>query len=90
MKKHESKFDSHGTKALRNEVAGLPRDAGLSEKSVSKVRSGRVNESKEAFSEETLQKLQQKWNELIKPVTGFDSYEAMRASVNSELGRSFS
>ena len=89
MKKHATKFDSHKFKMDRNEAAGLERDAGLKEQSAQKVRAGNVNESKETFSEEAEKIMREKWIEMAKPVTGFDGYEEMRASVNAELARQF-
>lgn len=86
MKQHSSKFDSHVLKLARNEVAGLPRLAGLSG-NAGKVRHGRVHESKETFSPESLKKLDERWNEIVQPVTGFDNYEDLRMRINKELGR---
>jgi len=86
MKQHASKFNSHGFKLARNEAAGLPRLAGL-HRNAGKVRSGRVNESKETFSPEALKKLDQKWIDIVKLATGFDCYEDMRHSINEELRR---
>ena len=90
MKKHDSKFDSHLFKLARNEAAGLKRDAGLDKsKNPGKVRKGKVNESGKAFSAEAQQMMDQVWNRLLKPVTGYDSYAEMREAINKELGRSF-
>ena len=89
MKAHTSKFDTHKFKLERNEIAGLPRLAGIQNDNPGKVRRGKVNESKEVFSAESLEKLRSVWTERLKPVTGFDSYEEMRTSINTELGRNF-
>ena len=89
MKKHITKFNSHKLKMDRNELAGLERDAGLKEHNAQKVRAGHVNESEEAFCERAEKMMREKWMEVAKPVTGCDSYEEMRASVNAELGRQF-
>lgn len=90
MKQHATKFDSRNYKLARNEAAGLPREAGLiSSNYAGKVRNGKVNESKEALSAKNLKTLKKLWDDIIKPVTGFDTYEEMRASVNKELGRTF-
>jgi len=90
MKQHSVKFDSRNYKLIRNELAGLLKNAGLdTNENAGKVRNGRVNESKEAFSAETLKKLDKLWDDTIKPVTGFNCYEEMRSAINRELGREF-
>ena len=89
MKKHVTKFDAHKLKVIMNEPAGLEKDAGLKEHNAQKVRAGNVHESKEVFSERAEKIMREKWMEMAKPITGFGSYEEMRASVNAELGRQF-
>ena len=88
MKEHSSKFDEHLLKNQRNEAIGLPRDAGM-QGNAGKVRKGAVNESKEVLPDFILDKIDQTWKKTVTPVTGYDSYEALRKGINKELGRSF-
>eukprot|EP00892_Ulva_mutabilis_P007732 jgi/Ulvmu1/5330/UM022_0124.1 len=77
-----SKYDDHPLKQNTNADAGLPQDAGSN---AGKVRSA----PKAQLSEATLAALEQRWVELMEPVTGCASYEAFRAHTNAELGRPF-
>ena len=88
MKKHASKFDEHPLKLSRNESVGLPRNAGL-QGNCGKVRSGDVHSSKSVLPEYVHTKLHQKWIEVVAPKTGYSTYEALRAGINKEVGRSF-
>ena len=90
MLKHRSKYILAKSFRAMNELVGRDKDAYIDETNDgSRVRTGRVNESKEVFSPETLQKLNEKWIEMSKSIMDFDNYDEMRASINKELGRSF-
>ena len=90
MLKHRSKFILEKSFRAMNELVGRDKDALIDETNDGcRVRNGRVNESKEAFSPETLQKIDKKWIEMAKSTVGFDSYDEMRAAINKELGRKF-
>jgi len=88
MKKHPTKFDEHPLKHARNEAVGLPKNAGFHGNS-GKVRKGEINASKIILPAHILQKIDQQWKEVITAETGYESYEAFRAGINRELGRSF-
>ncbi len=92
MKAHESQFNAHTVKKARNAVIGLEADAGVLGKSShapSKIREGQMNISKKYLSPELIGKFDAKWQSVLKPITGYDSYEDMRAGINKEFGRSF-
>jgi len=88
MQAWPSKYDEHMLKHARNEFCGLAREAGLTEGSTGKVRGGAVGVgSRESVSGECLEKLQEKWNAVVQPVTGCGTYEDFRKKLNMELGR---
>lgn len=89
MKKNKTKFDAHFLKLKRNEGCGLDKNAGLSEDNEGLVRSGKVGANKAELTDEYKEKLEKRWDDVCKPVVGFDTYEEMRAAVNKELGRPF-
>lgn len=88
MKAHDTQFDEHLFKLARNEIAGLPREAGTNG-AAGKVRNGSVNASLSALSAETLAQFDQKWKEIAMPEMGYATYDDMRAGINKELGRAF-
>lgn len=88
MKSYKEKFDDHTYKLCRNEAMGLAKDAGL-KNNPGKVRSGNTNDGRKLLSPRVLAKLNQRWTELIEPVTGYSSYKDMRDGINKELGRCF-
>jgi len=88
MKKHSTKFDDHPSKLKRNEVAGLPRMAGLFGKNL-KVRAGCVNCGKDELCASTAEKIEQKWYEIVTSATGCKTYDEMREGINQELNRKF-
>jgi hypothetical protein len=74
-------------KLARNEACGRRRDAGLG---TGKVRQGAAGRNKEALTPELRQAIQERWDDTMRPVCGYASYEEMRRGVNRELGRPFS
>ena len=89
MQAWPTKYDEHMLKYARNIACGLDRDAGLTEESTGKVRDGKsAGSSKVSISEECLAKLEEKWNKVVSPVTGCETYENLRKKLNEELGRS--
>ena len=89
MQAWPTKYDEHMLKYARNIACGLDRDAGLTEESTGKVRDGKsAGSSKVSISEECLAKLEEKWNKVVSPVTGCETYENLRKKINEELGRS--
>ena len=87
MKMFPTKYDEHMLKEARNEACGRPRNAGLEGSRNSKVRKGNVGGGKKALSPETLRAMQEKWESVVLPITGYANYEELRAGVNAELGR---
>lgn len=80
MKQYPQKYDEHMLKHARNEICGLPRDAGLNGKSAGKVREG----ARTLLAPETLTALQDKWVEVMVPATGYANYEELRTGMNEE------
>ena len=89
MKKHQWKFDDHSLKLVRNEAVGLPKMAGLSNKSSAKVRNGNVHDGKRILSQKSLAGIEARWQSLFAPICNYANYEEMRAGINKELGRTF-
>lgn len=80
------RYDEHMLKFARNEFCGRPRDAGLQN---GKVREGKQGCNREALTLELRQAIQEKWEEVVLPATGYRTYEEMRLGINTELGRPF-
>ena len=92
MKAHASQFDVLALKLSRNTVLGLDKHTGVVGKSPNasaKIREGQMNVSKKYLSPELLDGFDARWQSVMKPITGYDSYEDMRAGINQELGRTF-
>lgn len=75
MKAHESHFDERLSKLARNEACGLPKMAGMGS---SKLNDGEVGRSQYMLSENLKVQIQQKWKEVVEPVTGCATYEELR------------
>ncbi|KAL4858057.1 Estrogen sulfotransferase [Chlorella vulgaris] len=82
MKQFPEKYNEHMQKLARNEACGRPKEAGLH---IGKVRSGKSN--RHELSPELRVAIQEKWEEVMLPVTGYKTYDEMRHGINSELGR---
>lgn len=78
MKEHAWHFDEKLSKRTRNQACGLAPDAGMNNK---KIRSGSSNK---ALSDDLRDKIQKKWDEVVKPVTGCASYEELRLKLKME------
>lgn len=81
MKAHESQFDEKLTKIARNEACGFPKTSGTLQ---SKINTGKPGCAKTVLSETIRSKIQQRWNEVVHPVTGCATYSELR----DQLGRS--
>ena len=88
MKKHKTKYDNHTMKQRAREVFGFVPIKDKSD-AFGRIRKGVMNEGARSLSEEMQQKILSKWKLLAEPVTGYRSYEEMRAGINNELGRCF-
>eukprot|EP00210_Caulerpa_lentillifera_P005291 g5055.t1 len=88
MKKHSTKFDDHPMKYARNEVAGLPRNAGLTG-NAGKVRNGVSNSAKDVIPQSLMTEIDSLWNEVVTSVTEYKTYEEFKNGVNKELNRTF-
>jgi hypothetical protein len=89
MKAHETKFDEHFTKLHRNAACGLPPPI-LSTTSAptgsndalgsggSKIRQGGVSTANTVLSDNVRTRLDEKWKDIVAPVTGCESYEELR------------
>ena len=78
MKDHESHFDEKLSKLSRNEVCGLPKDAGMSK---SKIGKGKVQNGA-GLSSNLKEAITQKWKYVVQPETGCATYEDLRKQLN--------
>lgn len=97
MRAHASKFDEHFTQRHRNAACGLPppppppTSTESSTNSVggggggSKLGLGRVGSSHGMLSEDVKRSIQQKWDEIVAPVTGCLTYEDFRRKLKMLL-----
>jgi Sulfotransferase domain len=95
MRAHASKFDEHFTKRHRNAACGLPPPSPpprtTSESSSmgaaggggggSKIRLGRVGSSRSLLSDDVKRSIQQKWDDIVAPVTGCSTYDDFRLKL---------
>ena len=88
MKKHAFKFLEVPFKRLRNSVAGLDPNAGIT-MSAAKVRNGTIGEGKLHLTQEMSEAIDARWMKLISPFTDAKNYVEMRQNTLRELGRSF-
>lgn len=89
MMQHHSQFDEHQMKLGMNEAMGLPRNAGMGSENPGKVRTGTIGGHRDALSSSMIEKLDKRWALDVEPVTGYQSYNDLRNSINKELGRPF-
>ena len=76
MKRHQSHFDDHPIRLARNEISGVPVNAGST-----KVRSGKSGHHKAELTPEISARYDEIWREHIAPATGYANYESLRASL---------
>jgi hypothetical protein len=76
MKEHNHKFDDHIVRDTRNAVCGIPLDG-----TTSKVKNGRVGESKDHVPDEVKAEFDAIWNEEITPKIGLRSYDDLRKEL---------
>lgn len=69
------------SRGCRGSPAGLAPDAGMGD---SKVRRGKVGAAQSELSPELREAVQARWNEVMLPATGFETYEQLRAAVHEE------
>jgi len=83
MKANRSQFDDHLAKAIRNPRVSMKADAGTSNANgkVSQGGSGRGSKSLSASVKHTVA---MNWEMVVQPVTGCDTYKAMRDTVRRE------
>ena len=83
MKQNENKFDEKLTKTGRNEVCGLPKDAGMKK---TKIATGKAG-SGHSLPESVREKIQIKWTEVVYPVTECRDYGELRSKHRAECAR---
>eukprot|EP00736_Rhodelphis_marinus_P009614 Rmarinus@m.28309 len=76
MKEHDDQFNDHFFRSKRNPACGLPGSKGTS-----KVQD-KKGKAREVLSPETLACIDQRWREIVAPVTGCNSYEELRAKMS--------
>jgi Sulfotransferase domain len=81
MKEHSYMFDEKLTKLGRNEACGLPKDAGMQD---TKLNRGKAGTGKAKLSDELQQAIQQKWKDVVEPVTGCTTYNELRLALGRE------
>ena len=76
MKQHSNKFDQkHLKKSNNNTIFQLPANAGMGE---TKIRTGTTTEELKMIPKKLCDDIQQKWEEIVAPVTGCYTYEKLR------------
>jgi hypothetical protein len=80
MKDHSYYFDEKLSKLTRNEACGLPKDAGMNK---GKIGTGKTRHGDVVLSEKIKDAIQQKWNEVVEPVTGCKTYNELRAKLRT-------
>jgi hypothetical protein len=78
MKDHSSKFDEKLSKLSRNEACGLPKEAGMNK---GKIAMGKDRKGDLILSKEIKDGIQQKWNDIVRPVTNCSNYEELRQKL---------
>jgi len=81
MKENESHFDEKLSKLARNEACGLPKHAGMSK---SKLHTGKSFSSQPILLDELKSKIQQKWIEVVQPITKCATYDELRKKLTSK------
>lgn len=76
MKEHNHKFDDHIVRQMRNAACGIPMDG-----TTSKVKNGRVGDSKEHVPDEVRAEFDAIWNEEVTARNGLRSYDDMRREL---------
>ncbi len=82
MRKHGSKFDDNLVRRTRNAACGLPAEA-----SSTKVRKGRVGDSKLELPARVADVWDREWKRIVEPATGCASYGELRAAAADLLRR---
>ena len=82
MKEHSYKFDEKLSKISRNEACGLPKDAGMKK---GKIDKGKDRRGDLVLSKEIKDSIQQKWDDIVFPVTNCTNYEELRQQLKNEL-----
>jgi Sulfotransferase domain len=78
MRRNEKHFDEKLTKLARNEICGLPKDAGMTK---SKIAVGKSGVGRATLSDSIRCKIQAKWDEVVFPVTGCSNYSELRVHM---------
>ncbi len=76
MQEYRDKFDEHLTQDARNEVMGLPREAGRQN---SKVKQGLVGAAGAVMTPDLLEAMRAKWEEVVTPSLGCVDYKDLLA-----------
>jgi Sulfotransferase domain len=76
MKAHNDKFDDHIVRSSPNHMLNIPADG-----ATSKVKTGKVGESRKFVSTETRDLFDQIWQEEITARTGLNSYQDLRQKL---------
>lgn len=85
MRAHASKFDEHHSKGARNEICGLPPNAGLSN---AKITAG-ASRSRVQLDAMTKHVLDKKWESIVLPSIGFVCYEDLRTGIHRIMDQKF-
>lgn len=76
MKDHDHQFDDHVVRQTRNAVCGVPMDG-----KTSKVKNGKVGESKQHIPDQLSAELDSIWNAHVTSTIGLRSYEDLRREL---------
>lgn len=86
MKTHSGHFDEKLSKISRNEACLLPKDAGLRS---SKIRRGESGVGASELPEQVRNQIEEKWAEIVLPVTGCARYEELQQHLFEECSTGF-
>ena len=76
MKEHDRQFDDHLVREARNAICGVPMDG-----TTSKVKIGKVGESKQHIPDQVSVELDSIWNAQVTSTIGLRSYEDLRKEL---------
>lgn len=82
MQTHSFHFDEKLTKLSRNVVCGMEKNAGMD---ATKIAHGKVGHGHSILTEDLKDKIAQKWNQVVEPVTSCATYNELRERLNLEM-----
>ena len=81
MLQHKQRFDDAMMRAAAEQACGLPPGGDSA-----KVRQGAVGSGRQELPAAVAEAIDQRWREVVMPVTGFADYAALQAALAAEQG----